>query len=145
MTTRVWLGSIFLKDEGGYTLVFDALKHYRDRLRTIASSPELKDSAAMFAAVLTQQANKTIPEIDETINTIKSCLTGVEPITNLVDKAPFLEKALRCYEADICKARDTGHEYFVNLVGDLADATALLPSIETAVKRIQEFELVPSR
>ena len=140
MNDKVWLGSIFLKEEGGYKLVLDSLNHYRRRLVTIESSPELKDSAAMFAMVLTQQANKTIPEIDEIIDLIKSCLINEDSMTSLVNRIPFLEKALRCYESDICKARDTGHEYFINLVGDVQTATILLPSIKTAIQRIREFE-----
>ena len=140
MNDKVWLGSIFLKEEDGYILVLNSLKHYRRRLATISASPELKDSAAMFAMVLTQQANKTIPEIDEIVELIKSCLTNKDSMTSLIDRIPFLEKALRCYESDICKARDTGHEYFVNLVGNVQTATTLLPSIEATIQRIREFE-----
>ena len=48
----VWMGGIFLKDEGGYEIVLKSLVHYKKRLQTIHASPELKEAAAMFAPVL---------------------------------------------------------------------------------------------
>ena len=62
----VWMGGIFLKDEGGYEIVLKSLVHYKKRLQTIHASPELKEAAAMFAPVLQSQAQKRIPMIDET-------------------------------------------------------------------------------
>ena len=62
----VWIGRIFLKDEGGYEIVLKSLVHYKKRLQTIHESPELKEAAAMFAPVLQGQAQKRIPMIDET-------------------------------------------------------------------------------
>jgi len=47
----VWIGGIFLKDEGGYEIVSRSLAHYKKRLRTISESPELKEAAAMFAPI----------------------------------------------------------------------------------------------
>ena len=63
MVDRIWLGGIFLKNEGGYEIVLKSLAHYKKRLQTIGNSPELKEAAAMFAPVLQQQAVKTIPKI----------------------------------------------------------------------------------
>ena len=34
----VWIGGIFLKDEGGYEIVSRSLAHYKKRLRTINES-----------------------------------------------------------------------------------------------------------
>ena len=49
MADKVWLGGIFLKDEGGYEIILKSFAHYKKRLQTIGSSPELKEAAAMFA------------------------------------------------------------------------------------------------
>jgi len=57
----------------------------------------------------------------------------------LVDDVPFLEKALSCYEADIHKAQDTGHEYFVKLVGDMLEARNDLEFIKIALDRIKQY------
>lgn len=139
MAEKVWLGAIFLKDEGGYEIVLRSLEHYRKRLRTLSKSPELKDSAAMFASVLNQQAMKTVPKIDEVVEKIKNSIKDIQAVKELSDEVPFFEKALMCYESDIDKAQNTGHEYFVNLVGDLAVAKNDVGTIKTALKKIKEY------
>ncbi|KAF6244548.1 hypothetical protein [Nitrosopumilus sp. b2] len=139
MSEKVWIGAIFLKDEGGYEILLKSLKHYRKRLRTIANSPELKDSAAMFASVLNQQAMKTVPKIDEVIKKIQNSMDDIQTVKSLSDEIPFFEKALRCYESDIHKAQDTGHEYFVKLVGDMVEAKNDLEVIKNAINKIKEY------
>ena len=139
MSEKVWLGAIFLKDEGGYEIVLKSLQHYKKRLKTLGNSPELKDAAAMFASVLHQQAVKTVPKIDETVEKIEKSLEDIQSTNKLVDEIPFLEKALQCYEADIHKAQDYGHEYFVKLVGDMEEATQDLKIISEALKKIKQF------
>lgn len=139
LSDKIWLGAIFLKDEGGYEIVLKSLRHYRRRLKTLGNSPELKDAAAMFASVLHQQAVKTVPKIDEVIKKIEASLEDTRLVDRLVDEIPFLEKALQCYVADICKAQDYGHEYFVKLVGDMEVATKDLETVSLALKRIRQF------
>ncbi|AFS80713.1 hypothetical protein NKOR_04115 [Candidatus Nitrosopumilus koreensis AR1] len=139
MAEKVWTGAIFLKDGGGYEIVLKSLTHYRKRLRTIANSPELKDSAAMFASVLNQQAMKTVPKIDEVVKKIENSINDIQQVKALSDEVPFFEKALMCYESDIQKAQDTGHEYFVKLVGDMVEAKNDLPIIKNAIAKIKEY------
>jgi hypothetical protein len=139
MSEKIWLGAIYLKDEGGYEIIIKSLKHYKNRLKTIGNSPELKNAAAMFASVLNQQAMKTIPVIDETIKKIQDNLSDIQSISKLSEDIPFLEKALSCYEADINKAEDTGHEYFVNLVGNMIKSRNDLNSIKIALRKIKQF------
>ena len=139
MSEKIWIGAIYLKDEGGYKIVLKSLEHYKKRLKTFGNSPEIKDAAAMFASVLNQQAMKTIPKIDEMIKKIQDNLTDVKLMSKLNEDVSFLEKALVCYEADINKAQDMGHEYFVNLVGDMQNARKDLDSIKIAVEKIKQF------
>jgi len=140
MVEKIWLGRIYFKDEGGYEIVLKSLNHYKNRLKTLSNSPELKEAAAMFAPVLNQQAMKTIPLIDEMIKKIQDSLNNVESVNNLQEDIPFLEKALTCYESDIHKADDTGYEYFVRLVGDMIQARKDLETIKIALKKINQFE-----
>ena len=140
MVEKIWLGGIYFKDEGGYEIILKSLNHYKNRLKTLSNSPELKEAAAMFAPVLNQQAMKTIPMIDETIKKIQDSLNNAESVNNLQDDIPFLEKALTCYESDIHKAEDTGYEYFVKLVGDMVQARKDLETIKIALKKINQFE-----
>ena len=152
MTDRIWLGGIYLKEEGGYKIILKSLNHYKKRLSTLSESPELKGAAAMFASVLQQQAAKTIPEIDGVSRRILECLggdggsgrekrgSGSDGLGGLADDVPFMEKALACYKSDITKAQDTGYEYFVRLVGDMETAVGDKDEIERALRNIRVFE-----
>ena len=139
MPEKLWLGGIYLKDEGGYEIILKSLNHYKNRLKTIENSPELKDAAAMFASVLNQQARKTVPKINEVIEKIHSSLGDTQTMNSLQEEKQFLEKALSCYESDIHKAEDTGHEYFVKLVGDMVQARKDLKIIKIALEKINDF------
>jgi len=138
MSDKTWIGAIYLKDEGGYEIVLKSLRHYKNRLKTMGNSPELK-SAATFAPVLMQQAMKTIPIINEMIQKIQNNLDDIQSVNKISDDVPFLEKALTCYEADIHKAENTGHEYFLKLVGDMVEAKNDLKSIKIALEKIKQY------
>ena len=107
---------------------------------TVDKSPEIKDSAAMFGGILKQAAIKTMPKINEIIKTIEDGLPDVKGLYTLKENISFLQKALASYEADIQKAQDTGHEYYLNLIGDLASVKDDLELIKTAKRKINEFE-----
>ena len=51
MSDKIWLGGIYLKEEGGYEIILRSLIHYKKRLMTVDKSPEIKDSAAMFGGI----------------------------------------------------------------------------------------------
>ena len=55
---KIWLGGIYLKDEGGYEIILKSLNHYKNRLKTLNGSPELKEAGAAFGSILNQQARK---------------------------------------------------------------------------------------
>jgi len=95
----------------------------------------------MFAPILYQQAIKTIPKIDEVIQKVQNNLGDIQSVNKLSEDVPFLEKALLCYEADIHKAQDTGHVYFVKLVGDMIVAKNDLETIEIALDKIKQFSV----
>ena len=128
---------VYLKDEGGYEIVLKSLIHYKKRLRIIGSSPELKDSSAMFGTILQQEAMKTIPKIDKMIKKIQDSLSDSKLLNSLSEDSPFLLKALLCYESDIKKAQDTGHEYFLKLIGDLPLVKNDLTLIKNALDKIR--------
>jgi len=139
MAEKIWIGAIYLIDEGGYEIVLKSLKHYKNRLKTMGNSPELKNAAGMFASVLNQQAMKTIPKIEEVIKKVQDNLGDIQSASKLSEDVPFLEKALSCYEADIHKAEDIGHEYFVKLVGDMLIARNDLKTIKIALDKIKQY------
>ncbi len=139
MSEKIWIGAIYLKDEGGYEIVLKSLRHYKNRLRTMGNSPELKEAGAMFAPVLNQQAMKTVPKIDEVIQKIQDNIGDIRSVNKLSEDIPFLEKALTCYEADIHRAQDIGHEYFVKLVGNMSEAKNDLKTIKIALEKINQY------
>ena len=138
MTDKVWLGGIFLKNEGGYEIILKSFAHYKKRLQTIGSSPELKEAAAMFAPVLQQQAVKIVPQIDVTVSKIQDALSDSIPIDSLADDVPLMQKALECYQSDIEKAETTGHEYFQKLLGDITRAKQDSTIIAQAIDKIKQ-------
>jgi len=139
LSEKIWLGAIYLKDEGGYEIVLQSLNHYKKRLKSIENSPELKNSSAMLGSLLQQEAKKVIPKIDETVKIIQEGLTDIKILNSLSNDSGFLARALLCYEADIKKAQDSGHEYFLKLVGDLSIAKNNLELIRNALDKIKQF------
>nr|AIF25204.1 hypothetical protein [uncultured marine thaumarchaeote SAT1000_48_A08] len=139
MTDKIWLGGIFLKNEGGYEIILKAFRHYKKRLQTMGNSPELKEAAAMFAPVLQQQAVKIIPKIDETVTKIQNVLSDIIPINSLEDDIQLMQRALECYQSDIEKAENTGNEYFLKLLDDLLTAKKDSADIAKAINKINQF------
>ncbi len=83
MAEKIWIGAIYLKDEGGYEIVLKSLRHYKNRLKTIGNSPDLKDTAGMFSSILNQQAMKTVPKIDEIIQKIQDNLGDIQSVNKM--------------------------------------------------------------
>ena len=139
MSKKLWIGGIYLKEEGGYEIILKSLIHYKKRLQTIHASPELKEAAAMFAPVLQSQAKKRIPIIEEVKEKIEQCLLNLIPVQSLEQNLEILEKALECRKADIEKAQDTGVEYFIKLIGNVNEARNDLEPIKNALKKIKQY------
>ena len=135
----VWMGGIFLKDEGGYEIVLRSLAHYKKRLRSIGESPELKEAAAMFAPILQSQAQKRYPMVIGAMKKIEQMLQGTISVQSLEEDLDTLEKALECRQSDIVKAQDTGREYFMKLLGDLQEAQKDSEPIKNALVKIKQY------
>jgi thymidylate synthase len=139
MSEKIWIGGIYLKEEGGYQIILKSLTHYKKRLQTIHSSPELKEAAAMFAPVLQSQAKKRIPMIENAIEKIKIFLLDSTKSELLKENVEILEKALECRKSDIEKAENTSDEYFVKLLGNFQESKKDVEQINNALKKIKEY------
>ena len=135
---NIWLGSIFIKNEGGYEILIRSLMHYKKRLRNIASTPELQD-APMFRQVVEQEAMKTYPHIDVLIKKIKQSLTSNEKLYDLKQDISLLEKSLNSYFSDLQKSTKDNNEYYSNLVAEV-DSFEELNKVKNALDKIKEFE-----
>jgi tetratricopeptide (TPR) repeat protein len=139
MTEKIWIGGIYLKDEGGYEIVLKSLQHYKKRLRSIEDSPELKEAAAMFGPLLIQQAMKTYPKVIEIIKKIQNNIGDIKTVINLEEDTSFLEQALNCYESDIRKAQESEHEYFTKLIENLEESKKDSDEIKIALEKIKQY------
>ena len=139
MSEKLWVGGIYLKEEGGYEIILKSLIHYRKRLQTIHESPELKEAAAMFAPLLKSTAMKKMPSIAKAKEKIYQCLLNLIPAQSLEENLEILQKALECRKADIQKAEETGAEYFINLLGNVSEAKKDLVPIKKALTEINQY------
>ena len=139
MSEKSWTGGIYLKEEGGYEILLKSLTHYEKRLKTIHLSPELKEAAAMFAPVLQSQARKRVPMINEAKEKIEKSLLNIISVQSLEQDLEILVKALECRQADIKKAEDTGAEYFIELIGNMQEASKDLESIKIGLVKIKQY------
>ncbi|HSA98070.1 MAG TPA: hypothetical protein VLF17_03230 [Candidatus Nitrosotenuis sp.] len=136
--SQVWIGGIYIKEEGGYEIVLRSLRHYRKRLKSIGRSPELTN-APMFAQIVLQEANKTGPLIDPAISKISNALEHPETLADLQVDIQLYERALACYHSDIQKAQDGAGEFYSKLISDNPMAMADYPNIKTAIEKIRQF------
>ena len=139
MTKKIWLGGIYLKDQGGYEIILKSLIHYKKRLQTIHASPELKEAAAMFAPVLQSQAKKRIPMIENVKEKIEKFLLNLSTCESIEEDLEIVQKALECRKSDIEKAENTPDEYFIKLLGDAQESKKDLEPIENALTKIKEY------
>ncbi len=138
MTEQTWLGGIYLKEEGGYEIILRALNHYKKRLRTIRSSPELSD-APMFVQVVEQEAMKTFPKIQDIIEKINQSLNDTNSLNQLQNEIPDIEKSLNSYKTDLQKALVGSNEYYTKLIPEASSLKADLELIENALQKINQF------
>ncbi|MGB1770376.1 MAG: hypothetical protein ACPHEV_05920 [Nitrosopumilus sp.] len=124
MSEKVWIGGIYLKEEGGYEIILKSLTHYEKRLKTIHASPEVKEAAPMIETAKTD---------------IEKFLVDSKIIEPLQQDLEIIEKALECRKSDIEKAETTSDEYFLKLVENLDESKKDLPQIENALKKIKLY------
>jgi hypothetical protein len=137
MSQKVWLGGIYLKEEGGYELVIRSLHHYKKRLRNIRRAPEVKD-APMFAQLIEQEAMKAYQLIDKTINKIKEGLQNSDALKDLESDISIFEKALNCYYSDIAKINSD--PFYSDLIPDKKIAESDYNKIKNALEQINRFD-----
>ena len=136
--SQVWIGGIYLKEEGGYEIILRSLSHYRKRLKSIGRSPELAN-APMFAQIVLQEANKTGPLIDPAISKINNALENPETLTAMQEDISLYERALICYQSDIQKAQNETDEFYLKLISDNAMAMTDYQNIKMALEKIKQF------
>ena len=137
MSQKIWLGGIYLRDEGGYELVLRSLKHYKKRLKNIRKSPEIKD-APMFATIIEQEAIKAFQGADSLILKINETLLKPEMLQTLESELPVMQKAMECYFSDIQKVGSDS--FYSELILDKMTALQDLKSIQDSLQKLGAYE-----
>jgi len=134
--SQVWLGGIYLKDEGGYELVLRSLHHYKKRLRNIRKSPEIKD-APMFAQIIEQEAMKNYKAVESVISKITEGLQNPDSLKSIESDLAIIEKAMTCYRSDIQRLDDDS--FYSELIADKDIAGQDLSKIKSALQKITTY------
>ena len=137
MSQKIWLGGIYLRDEGGYELVLRSLEHYKKRLKNIRKSPEIKD-APMFATIIEQEAIKAFQGADSLILKINETLLKPEMLQTLEPELPVMQKAMECYFSDIQKV--DSDSFYSELILDKMTALQDLKSIQDSLQKLGAYE-----
>ncbi len=138
MPQDVWIGRIFLKDEGGYEIILRALEHYVRRLKSIDRSPELRNTP-MFVQIVQQEAAKTCPRVEQLMEKIKNALQNPQLLDRIQEDIPLIEKALECYMSDIQKHQNNTDEFYANVLSGNKFALIDLQNISTALEKLKQF------
>ncbi len=139
MAEKTWLGSIFIKNEGGFEIIMRALNHYNRRLHRISDSPEIADTGAMFGSILQSEATKNTPKLKPIANRLRTSLTDTSTLSELEKDTEIIEKAMICYKADIIKAVDDADVYYTRLLEGNSDFKSDLPKIDDSIKRLKQY------
>lgn len=138
----VWLGSIYVKDEGGYAVVLRALRHYARRLASIGASPELSGGGGAFAQIISHEASRTGPLVVDLVKRLPALLAEDGGAGRLEPDVPLIKRALESYRADLARAADpAADQYYRGLVARAspqpdADEPA---RVEAALRRIGQY------
>jgi dsRNA-specific ribonuclease len=138
MPGRTWLGGIYLR-KGGHAIVLKALKHYQNRVQKIGNDPQLQDAAMNLRMLVAEEGKKTAQKVDVVMKIINVGRNDPKLINQVEFEIPLIEKALKCYQADIEKIADTMHERYVELFDEPKNLQEDLPLIAHALKEINKF------
>ena len=139
MSEKVWLGSIFIKDEGGFDIIMRALNHYNRRLHRISESPEIADAGAMFGSILQSESMKTAPKLKPIADRLRAGLADASALAALEDDVEIIEKAMICYKSDAQKALDSVHEYYTKLVEGNEHFQNDIAVLDNCIQKLKQY------
>ena len=139
MSGKVWLGSIFIKEEGGFDIIMRALNHYNRRLHRISGSPEIA-GAAMLGSVLQSESVKTASRLRPIADRMRAGLAGdATALAALEDDIEMIEKAMVCYGSDARKAAEGAHPYYAALVEGNAHHRDDVRILDDCIRRLKRY------
>jgi len=139
MSGKVWLGQIFIRDEGGFELIMRALNHYNRRLRRISDSPELAGAGAALGSVLQSESARVAPRLKSIANRLRAGLTDPSELAALERDIEIIEKAMVCYRSDSQRAADGLHGYYAALVEGNEHYRRDMSVLDSSVERLKRY------
>lgn len=136
MSEGVWIGSIYLKDEGGHEIVLRSLRYYLKILANISAAPE-EYGPRMIAQLLEHEANKMGPTILEVRRNLMRGLTDTALLADIRDHIPHIKRALESYESGVRSAM-RGDRHYCGLVPEKHRNEKEIRLITEAKRRITE-------
>jgi len=131
---------IFLKEGHGDKIVIKALTHYKKRLETISSDPQVKEFGGGIAMLLGQEGQKTSAQIQPIIDRINVGVLESSTLEQVRYDVPIIIKALNCYQVDIQKIVKNMQEKYFELFDEPKNLNQDLPLIAQALEKINRFE-----
>ena len=135
MSSNLWLGGIYLQN-GGHIIVLKALKHYKNRVSKIGNDPQLQDAAITLRMLISDEGKKTAEKVDSVMKIISAGKNDPNLINQTQFEVPLMEKALKCYQADIKKITHTMQKRYGDLFDEPKNLYDDLPLIDNALKEI---------
>lgn len=139
MSGKVWLGPIFIRDEGGFEIIMRALNHYNRRLRRISDSPELAGAGATLGSVLQSESMRVAPRLKSIANRLRAGLTDPSELAALERDVEIIEKAMICYGSDSRRAADGVHEYYAGLVEGNEHYRRDMQTLDSSIARLKRY------
>jgi len=100
MGNAVWIGGIYLKDEGGYHIVMRALQYYLKMLKNLSRGMGTTVSATL-SHILQQEADRVGPIILQTGKDLKEGMIDQSRLAAVQNNLEYVFKALESYRAGV--------------------------------------------
>ncbi len=139
MPEKVWIGSIFIKDEGGFEIIMRALNHYNRRLRRISESPEIADAGAALGSILQSESMRTAPLLRPIADRLRAGLSDASALAALEGDMEIIERAMVCYRSDSQKAVDGAHKYYTRLAEGNEHYRQDLSILDDCIRRMKKY------
>ena len=135
---KTWIGSIFIRDEGGFEIIMRALNHYNRRLHRITRTPEIADAGATLGSILQSESIRTASRLKPIANRLREGLADPAVLATLHDDMETVKKAMLCYKADCQKAAD-GISYYTDMLKDNTHVQEDMAVVDAAIGRLEEY------
>ena len=114
MPDGVWIGGIYLRDEGGHEVALRALRYYLKVLRDISTAPDVYGPPTI-ALLLQQEADRIGPAVLNAGRSLKKGLVDPVALAEIRRDTKHIQRALESYVPGV-RAAAEGSKYHCRFV-----------------------------